>query len=160
MDVISEVAGCKIVFGVYNICQVLDWVCCMEFDLVEILLKVVFLVVKIIDYNKFFYEKKKCEKEIKVKVVKMVVKEICFGLNIDEYDFEFKLCYVQCFLEEGVKVKVYVYFCGCIIVFKDCGELLLFCFFKELEEFGLVEVLFKMEGCWMIVIVQFKKGKK
>lgn len=89
----------------------------------------------------------------------MVIKEICFGFNMDDYDFEFKLWYVRKFLEEGVKVKVYVYFKGWIIVFKDCGELLLFCFLKELEELGVVEVLFRLEGRRMMVIVFFKKKK-
>lgn len=128
--------------------------------MVEIFLNVKLLVVKIIDFNKFFYEKKKKEKEIKVKVVKMVIKEIWFGFNIDDYDFDFKVCYVKGFFEDGVKVKVYVYFWGCIIVFKECGEFLFFWFFKEFEDYGIVEVLFKMEGCRMIVMILLKKSKK
>lgn len=160
MDAISEAAGRKIAPGVYNTRQVLDWARRMELDLVEISPKAAPPVVKIIDYNKFLYEKKKREKEIKAKAVKTVVKEIRFGPNTDEHDFEFKLRHAQRFLEEGAKVKAYVHFRGRTIVFKDRGELLLLRFLKELEEFGSAEALPKMEGRRMTVIVQPKKGKK
>ena len=132
----------------------------MELDLVEISPNAEPPVVKIIDYNKFLYEKKKREKEIKSKAVKTVVKEIRFGPNTDEHDFEFKLRHAQRFLEEGSKVKSYVHFRGRTIVFKDRGELLLLRFLKELEEFGAAEALPKMEGRRMTVIIQPKKGKK
>lgn len=160
MDAISEAAGRKIAPGVYNTRQALDWARRMELDLVEISPKAAPPVVKIIDYNKFLYEKKKREKEIKAKAVKTVVKEIRFGPNTDEHDFEFKLRHAQRFLEEGAKVKAYVHFRGRTIVFKDRGELLLLRFLKELEEFGSAEALPKMEGRRMTVIVQPKKGKK
>ena len=160
MDAISEAAGRKIAPGVYNTRQVLDWARRMELDLVEISPNAAPPVVKIIDYNKFLYEKKKREKEIKAKAVKTVVKEIRFGPNTDEHDFEFKLRHAQRFLEEGAKVKAYVHFRGRTIVFKDRGELLLLRFLKELEEFGSAEALPKMEGRRMTVIVQPKKGKK
>ena len=88
------------------------------------------------------------------------MKEIRFGPNTDEHDFEFKLRHAQRFLEEGAKVKAYVHFRGRTIVFKDRGELLLLRFLKELEEFGSAEALPKMEGRRMTVIVQPKKGKK
>ncbi len=160
MDAISDVAGRKVDPGVYNTRQVLDWARRLELDLVEISPKAAPPVVKIIDYNKFLYEKKKREKEIKSKAVKTVVKEIRFGPNTDEHDFEFKLRHAQRFLEEGAKVKAYVHFRGRTIVFKDRGELLLLRFLKELEEFGSAEALPKMEGRRMTVIVQPKKGKK
>ena len=160
MDAISEVAGRKIAPGVYNTRQALDWARRLELDLVEISPKAAPPVVKIIDYNKFLYEKKKREKEIKAKAVKTVVKEIRFGPNTDEHDFEFKLRHAQRFLEEGAKVKAYVHFRGRTIVFKDRGELLLLRFLKELEDYGSAEALPKMEGRRMTVIVQPKKGKK
>ena len=160
MEEVSEVAGRNIDSGVYNTRQVLDWARRLELDLVEISPNAVPPVVKIIDYNKFLYEKKKREKEIKSKAVKTVVKEIRFGPNTDEHDFEFKLRHAQRFLEEGSKVKAYVHFRGRTIVFKDRGELLLLRFLKELEDFGSAEALPKMEGRRMTVIVQPKKGKK
>lgn len=160
MDAISEAAGRKIAPGVYNTRQALDWARRMDLDLVEISPKAAPPVVKIIDYNKFLYEKKKREKEIKAKAVKTVVKEIRFGPNTDEHDFEFKLRHAQRFLEEGAKVKAYVHFRGRTIVFKDRGELLLLRFLKELEDYGSAEALPKMEGRRMTVIVQPKKGKK
>jgi translation initiation factor IF-3 len=159
MDEISQVAGKDIEAGVYNTRLVLDWARQLEMDLVEISPNADPPVVKIIDFNKFLYEKKKREKEIKAKAVKTVVKEIRFGPNTDEHDFEFKLRHAQGFLEEGAKVKAYVHFRGRTIVFKDRGELLLLRFLKELEDYGAAEALPKMEGRRMTVIVQPKKGK-
>lgn len=160
LDAVSEAAGRTVESGVYNTRQVLNWARDMELDLVEISPKAKPPVVRIIDYNKFLYEKKKKEKEIKSKAVKTVVKEIRFGPNTDEHDFEFKLRHAIKFLQEGAKVKAYVHFRGRTIVFKDRGELLLLRFLKELEEYGSAEALPKMEGRRMIVIVQPKKGKK
>lgn len=160
LDDVSEIAGKKIEPGIYNTRLAIDWARRLELDLVEISPKAAPPVVKIIDYNKFLYEKKKREKEIKSKAVKTVVKEIRFGPNTDEHDFEFKLRHAQRFLEEGAKVKAYVHFRGRTIVFKDRGELLLLRFLKELEEYGAAEALPKMEGRRMTVIVQPKKGKK
>ncbi|PSR13950.1 MAG: translation initiation factor IF-3 [Bacteroidetes bacterium] len=159
MEEISQVAGKDIEAGVYNTRLVLDWARQLEMDLVEISPNADPPVVKIIDFNKFLYEKKKREKEIKAKAVKTVVKEIRFGPNTDEHDFEFKLRHAQGFLEEGAKVKAYVHFRGRTIVFKDRGELLLLRFLKELEDYGAAEALPKMEGRRMTVIVQPKKGK-
>jgi translation initiation factor IF-3 len=160
LEEVSEIAGRKVDPGIYNTRQAIDWARRLELDLVEISPNAAPPVVKIIDYNKFLYEKKKREKEIKSKAVKTVVKEIRFGPNTDEHDFEFKLRHAQRFLEEGAKVKAYVHFRGRTIVFKDRGELLLLRFLKELEEFGAAEALPKMEGRRMTVIVQPKKGKK
>jgi translation initiation factor IF-3 len=132
----------------------------MELDLVEISPKAKPPVVRIIDYNKFLYDRKKKEKEIKAKAAKTVIKEIRFGPNTDDHDFEFKLRHAKKFLEEGAKVKAYVHFRGRTIVFKDRGELLLLRFLKELEDFGAAEALPKMEGRRMIVVVSPKKAKK
>ncbi len=160
LEEVSEIAGRKVDPGIYNTRQAIDWARRLELDLVEISPNAEPPVVKIIDYNKFLYEKKKREKEIKSKAVKTVVKEIRFGPNTDEHDFEFKLRHAQRFLEEGSKVKAYVHFRGRTIVFKDRGELLLLRFLKELEEQGAAEALPKMEGRRMTVIIQPKKGKK
>lgn len=159
MDVISEAAGRAVESGIFNTRQVLDWARRLELDLVEISPKAHPPVVRIIDYNKFLYEKKKKEKEIKAKAVKTVVKEIRFGPNTDDHDFEFKLRHAQKFLSEGAKVKAYVHFRGRTIVFKDRGQLLLLRFLKELEDYGAAESLPKMEGRRMIVIIQPKKKK-
>ena len=160
MDEVSRVAGKTIESGVYNTRLVLNWARDLELDLVEISPKAKPPVVRIIDYNKFLYEKKKKEKEIKAKAQKTVVKEIRFGPNTDDHDFDFKLRHAQKFLEEGAKVKAYVHFRGRTIVFKDRGELLLLRFLKELEDFGSAENLPKMEGRRMTVIVQPKKTSK
>lgn len=160
LEEVSEIAGRKIDPGIYNTRAAIDWARRLELDLVEISPNAAPPVVKIIDFNKFLYEKKKREKEIKAKAVKTVVKEIRFGPNTDEHDFEFKLRHAQRFLEEGAKVKAYVHFRGRTIVFKDRGELLLLRFLKELEAFGAAEALPKMEGRRMTVIIQPKKGKK
>ena len=160
LDAVSEVAGKTIESGIYNTRQVLRWADELGLDLVEISPKAKPPVVRIIDYNKFLYEKKKKEKELKAKASKTVVKEIRFGPNTDDHDFDFKLRHAQKFLEEGAKVKAYVHFRGRTIVFKERGELLLLRFLKELEEFGAAEALPKMEGRRMIVIVSPKKKKK
>jgi translation initiation factor IF-3 len=131
----------------------------MGLDLVEISPTAQPPVCKIIDYRKFIYDKKKKDKEIKAKTVKTVIKEIRFGPNTDEHDFDFKLKHAKKFLEEGAKVRAYVQFKGRAIVFKDRGELLLLRFLKELEEFGSAEELPKLEGRRMSVIVSPKKRK-
>jgi translation initiation factor IF-3 len=128
-------------------------------DLVEISPNASPPVVRVVDFNKFLYERKKKDKELKAKTVKTVIKEIRFGPNTDEHDFDFKLKHAKNFLEDGAKVKAYVHFRGRTIVFKDRGELLLLRFLKELEEFGSAESLPKMEGRRMMVIVSPKKKK-
>ncbi len=132
----------------------------MELDLVEISPKADPPVVRIVDFKKFLYEKKKKQKEIKAKALKTVIKEIRFGPNTDDHDFDFKLRHAQKFLEEGSKVKAYVHFKGRTIVFKDRGELLLLRFLKELEELGAAETLPKLEGRRMTVIISPKKTVK
>jgi len=158
---ISKAAGKKVDPGqVHQTRTVKDWARKMDLDLVEISPKAKPPVVRIIDYKKFLYDKKKKEKELKAKTQKTVIKEIRFGPNTDEHDFEFKLRHAQKFLEEGSKVKAYVHFKGRTIVFKDRGQLLLLRFIKELEDYGSAESLPKMEGRRMIVMVGPKKKVK
>ncbi len=160
-DEISEAAGRKIESGVYNTREAIQWADEMEMDLIEISPKADPPVAKIEDYNKFLYLKKKKEKEIKTKTVKTVIKEIRFGPNTDDHDFNFKLKHAIKFLTDGSKVKAYVHFRGRTIVFKDRGQLLLLKFINELAEYGAAEELPKMEGRRMIVMISpNKKAKK
>lgn len=129
----------------------------MEMDLVEISPNADPPVCKIIDYRKFLYEQKKKEKELKAKQSKVVLKEIRFGPNTDEHDFNFKLNHAKKFLEAGDKVKAYVFFRGRSIVYKEQGEILLLKFATELENFGVVEQLPKLEGKRMIMMINPKK---
>lgn len=157
---VSEVAGKNIESGIYYTNDALKWANAMDLDLVEISPKADPPVCRIIDYKKFLYNKKKKEKELKAKTSKTVIKEIRFGPNTDDHDFDFKLRHAQKFLSDGAKVKAYVHFRGRTIVFKERGELLLLKFLKELEEYGAAEALPKMEGRRMTVIVSPKKSKK
>ncbi len=129
-------------------------------DLVEISPSADPPVCKIIDYSKFKYEQKKKQKEIKAKAQKTVVKEIRFGPNTDDHDFEFKLKHAKGFLEDGAKVKAYVHFVGRSIVFKDRGELLLLKMAQELEDYGKVEEMPKLIGKRMYVMIAPKPMKK
>jgi translation initiation factor IF-3 len=160
LEDISEIAGREIEPGIYNTKDANRWARELDLDLVEISPNADPPVCKIIDYRKFLYIKKKKEKEIKAKTSKTVIKEIRFGPNTDDHDFEFKLKHAQKFLEEGAKVKAYVHFRGRTIVFKDRGQLLLLKFLKELEDLGAPEALPKMEGRRMIVIIAPKKSPK
>lgn len=129
----------------------------MELDLVEVSPNAVPPVCKIVDYKKFLFNQKKKQKELKAKQVKVVLKEIRFGPNTDEHDFRFKLEHAKKFLTEGNKIKAFVFFRGRTIVFKDRGEILLLRFAQELEEYGAVEALPKLEGKKMIMIINPKK---
>lgn len=126
-------------------------------DLVEISPKADPPVCKILDYKKFLYNQKKKQKELKAKQSKIVVKEIRFGPNTDDHDFNFKLAHAKKFLEEGSKLKAYVFFKGRTIVFKDRGEILLLRLAQELAEFGVVEQMPKLEGKKMIMMINPKK---
>lgn len=128
-----------------------------ELDLVEISPNAKPPVCKIMDYRKFIYNQKRKQKELKAKQSKVVVKEIRFGPNTDDHDFNFKLTHAKKFLEEGSKVKAYVFFRGRTIVFKDRGEILLLKFAQELAEVGIVEQLPKLEGKKMILMINSKK---
>jgi translation initiation factor IF-3 len=129
----------------------------MSLDLVEISPKTEPPVCKIIDYKKFIYDQKKKQKAIKSKAVKVVVKELRFGPNTGEHDFDFKLKHAIKFLQDGAKVKAFVFFRGRTIIFKDKGEILLLRLAQALEEYGLVENMPKLDGKKMIMIIAPKK---
>ncbi len=128
-------------------------------DLVEISPKANPPVCKIIEYKKFLYEQKKREKVLKAKATKVVIKEIRFGPNTDEHDFEFKKKHAVKFLESGAKLKAYVFFKGRSIVFKDQGQILLLRLAQELEDYGTVEQMPKLEGKRMTMFIAPKKKK-
>lgn len=117
-------------------------------------------VCRILEYKKFVYEQKKKQKELKAKQVKVVVKEIRFGPNTDDHDYEFKKNHAIKFLEEGAKLKAYVFFKGRSIIFKDKGEVLLLKLAQDIEKYGKPEQLPKMEGKKMIILFGPKTTKK
>ena len=131
----------------------------MELDLVEISPNAQPPVCRIVDYQKFLYQQKKKQKEIKAKQTKIVIKEIRFGPQTDEHDFNFKLRHAENFIKEGAKVKAYVFFRGRSIVFKEQGEILLLRFATALEEIAKVEVMPQLEGKKMNMILAPKPKK-
>jgi len=131
-----------------------------DLDLVEISPNADPPVCKIIDYAKFKFEQKKKQKEIKANAAKVVLKEIRFGPNTDDHDFNFKLKHAISFLKEGAKVKAYVHFVGRSIVFKERGEMLLLKFAQALEDVGIVEQMPRLEGKRMNIFIAPKPGKK
>jgi translation initiation factor IF-3 len=131
----------------------------MELDLVEISPNADPPVCKIVDYQKFLYHQKKKQKEIKANTSKVVVKEIRFGPNTDEHDYNFKLKHAIGFLEDGSKVRAYVFFKGRSILFKEQGEQLLSKFVNDLDEYGKVDQMPRLEGKRMIIILSPKKKK-
>lgn len=146
--------------GVYTLRQALDMAEEQGLDLVEISPDATPPVCKIIDYNKFVYEQKKRKRAIQANTSKVVVKEIRFGPNTDDHDYEFKKNHAEKFLKEGSKLKAYVFFRGRSIVYKDQGEILLLRLARDLEEYGKVEQMPKMEGKRMnMFIAPIKKGK-
>ena len=145
--------------GVYPTQQALKLADELELDLVEISPKAEPPVCRIIDYQKFLYQQKKKQKEIKAKSVKVIVKEIRFGPQTDDHDFQFKLRHAEKFLQEGAKVKAYVFFKGRSILFKEQGEILLLRFANELEETGKLEQMPKLEGKRMTIFISPKKKK-
>ncbi len=157
MDEISEATGEKIESGVYPVRQAYEFANAVGLDLVEISPKADPPVCRIIDYKKFLFDRKKKDKELKAKTVKTVVKEIRFGPNTDDHDFDFKARHAERFLKDGAKVKAYVHFRGRTIVFRERGEVLLLRFIKHLEDFGSPEALPKMEGRRMFVMLAPKK---
>lgn len=134
----------------------------LDLDLVEVSPTAAPPVCKIIDFKKFLYEQRRKQKEIKTNSVKVIVKEIRFGPNTDEHDYQFKLKHAQKFLEEGSKVKSYVFFKGRTILFKDKGEILLLRFAQDLEEHGKLEQMPKLEGKRMLIMINptVKKSNK
>lgn len=145
--------------GVYSIAQAMKMADEMELDLVEISAKADPPVCKILDYQKYLYQQKKKAKEMKQSSTKIVIKEIRFGPNTDEHDFQFKLKHAQEFLNEGSKVKASVFFRGRSIQFADQGEKLLLRFAVELEEFGRAEHMPQLEGKRMIMMIAPIKKK-
>ncbi|MBP8959959.1 MAG: translation initiation factor IF-3 [Bacteroidales bacterium] len=131
----------------------------MELDLVEISPNVDPPVCKLVDYQKFLYQQKKKQKEQKAKTSRIVVKEIRFSPNTDEHDYNFKLKHAINFLEEGAKVRAYVFFKGRSILFSEKGEVLLLKFANDLEEYGKVEQMPKLEGKRMFLTISPKKKK-
>ena len=145
--------------GVFSLRDALRMADEQGLDLVEISAKADPPVCKIIDYQKFLYQQKKKAKEIKAKQVKVVVKEIRFGPQTDDHDYNFKLKHAENFLKEGAKVKAYVFFRGRSIVFKEQGEILLLRFANDLEELARVELMPKLDGKKMNMILAPKSKK-
>ena len=129
----------------------------LELDLIEISPNAEPPVCRILDYQKFLYQQKKRQKEQKAKATKVVVKEIRFGPQTDDHDYNFKLKHAQSFLQEGSKVKAYVFFKGRSILFKEQGEVLLLRFANDLEELGKVEQMPVLEGKRMTIMLSPKK---
>ncbi|MCH1596162.1 MAG: translation initiation factor IF-3 [Flavobacteriaceae bacterium] len=155
-----RLVGDNVEIGVYPISKALNVAQGLELDLVEISPKADPPVCKVIDYKKFLYEQKKREKAIKANATKVVIKEIRFGPQTDEHDFEFKKRHAEKFLKEGAKLKAFVFFKGRSIVYKDQGEILLLKLAQELEEFGKVEQMPQLEGKRMTMFIAPKVVKK
>ena len=145
--------------GIYTVSAAMKLADELQLDLVEISAKADPPVCKIMDYQKYLYQQKKKAKEMKANAAKVVIKEIRFGPNTDEHDFQFKLKHAQEFLSEGAKVKAYVFFRGRSILFSDQGEKLLLRFAVELEEYGRAEQMPKLEGKRMIMMIALMKNK-
>lgn len=152
--------GDNVEMGVYPIRKALEISRELELDLVEISPKANPPVCKVIDYKKFLYEQKKRDKALKAKATKVIVKEIRFGPQTDDHDYDFKKRHAEKFLKDGAKLKAYVFFKGRSIVYKDQGEILLLRLAQELEEFGKVEQMPKLEGKRMTMFIAPKTSKK
>ena len=152
--------GDNVDVGIYSVSEALLIAKKLETDLVEISPKAQPPVCKAMDYKKFLYEQKKRDKYLKAKTQKVVVKEIRFGPQTDIHDYEFKKKHAIKFLEDGAKLKAFVFFKGRSIIFKEQGQILLLKLAQELEEYGKVEQLPVLEGKKMIMFVSPKKTKK
>ncbi|MGH1387750.1 translation initiation factor IF-3 [Kordia sp.] len=152
-----RLVGDNVEVGVYPTRKALAIADEQELDLVEISPKANPPVCKIMDYKKFLYEQKKREKSLKAKASKVTVKEIRFGPQTDEHDYEFKKKHAVKFLKDGAKLKAYVFFKGRSIIYKDQGQILLLKLAQELEEYGKVEQMPKLEGKRMIMFIAPKK---
>lgn len=155
-----RLVGDNVEQGVYTIQQALRIANDQELDLVEISPNVNPPVCRVVDYQKFVFQLKKKQKEQKAKSVKVVVKEIRFGPQTDDHDYNFKLKHAKGFLTEGSKVKAYVFFRGRSILFKDQGEVLLLRFANDLEDYGRVESMPVLEGKRMTIMIAPKKVDK
>ena len=145
--------------GVYKIKEAIQIADAQNLDLVEISASAVPPVCKVVDYSKFLYQLKKKEKEQKAKAVKVTVKEIRFGPQTDDHDYDFKLKHAKEFLNEGSKLRAYVFFKGRSIMFKEQGEVLLLRFANDLEDYGKVDQMPVLEGKRMTIIMSPKKKK-
>jgi|TARA_Y100001934_G_C12363921_1_gene782333 translation initiation factor IF-3 len=154
-----RLVGDNVEMDIYPTSKALEIAQELELDLVEISPNANPPVCKVMDYKKFVYEQKKREKAIKAKASKVVVKEIRFGPNTDDHDYEFKKKHAIKFLEEGAKLKAYVFFKGRSIIYKDQGQILLLRLAQDLEEYGKVEQMPKLEGKRMIMFMAPKKSK-
>ncbi len=152
-----RLVGDNVTPGVYPIQEALKIAEQLELDLIEISPTANPPVCKVLDYQKFLYQQKKRQKEQKAKATKVVVKEIRFGPQTDDHDYNFKLKHAIGFLQEGAKVKAYVFFKGRAILFKEQGEVLLLRFANDLEEYGKVEQMPVLEGKRMIIMLSPKK---
>ncbi|MBA6316047.1 translation initiation factor IF-3 [Cellulophaga baltica] len=155
-----RLVGDNVEVGVYPIREALNKSEELELDLVEISPNADPPVCKITDYKKFLYEQKKREKVMKAKATKVVVKEIRFGPQTDDHDYEFKKKHAEKFLKDGAKLKAYVFFKGRSIVYKDQGEILLLKLASELEDLGKVEQMPRLEGKRMTMFIAPKTNKK
>ena len=155
-----RLVGENIEGGVYPTRKALEIAEELELDLVEISPNATPPVCKVIDYKKFLYEQKKREKEMKAKATKVVIKEIRFGPQTDDHDYEFKKKHGEKFLKEGLKVKAYVFFKGRSIIYKDQGEILLLRLATDLEDYGKVEQMPKLEGKRMTMFLAPLPKKK
>ena len=153
-----RLVGDNVEQGVYPIVEALKIARELNLDLIEISPNAAPPVCRILDYQKFIYQQKKRQKEQKAKSVKIVVKEIRFGPQTDDHDYNFKLKHAKSFLQEGAKVKAYVFFKGRSILFKEQGEVLLLRFADDLEDYGKVEQLPALEGKKMIIMLAPKKS--
>lgn len=154
-----RVVGDNVEQGVYPLSKALAMAESMELDLIQITSNATPPVCRIYDYQKFLYQQKKHQKEQKAKQVKVVIKEIRFGPQTDDHDYEFKLKHAVEFLKEGAKVKAYVFFKGRSILFKEQGETLLAKFAEDLADYGRLEQQPKLEGKRMIVMFSPNKKK-
>ncbi|WP_255419917.1 translation initiation factor IF-3 [Mesonia sp. K7] len=154
-----RLVGDNVEMGIYPVKEALAIAKEQELDLVEISPNANPPVVKVMDYKKFLYEQKKRDKALKAKATKVIIKEIRFGPNTDDHDYEFKKNHAIKFLKDGAKLKAYVFFKGRSIVFKDQGEILLLRLAQDLEEYGKVEQMPKLEGKRMNMFIAPKKTK-
>ena len=152
-----RLVGDNVQQGIYSLSQAMQIADEQNLDLVEISPNAEPPVCRILDYQKYLYQKKLKEKEQKANSAKVVIKEIRFGPQTDEHDYNFKLKHAQEFLKDGNKVKAYVFFRGRSILFKEQGELLLARFANDLADYGKVEAVPKLEGKRMIVNISPKK---
>ena len=152
--------GPNVKIGIYSLFEGIKLSEEQELDLVEISPNAIPPVCKILNYKKFLYEQKKREKSLKSKATKVIVKEIRFGPNTDEHDYEFKKKHAEKFLKEGAKLKAFVFFKGRSIIFKEQGQILLLRLAQDLEKIGKVEQLPELEGKKMIMFISPKKITK